>query len=48
MPASAEPASRRDWQEIFALLDTALDLDSDQRAAWLEHCRPNTRGYRRC
>jgi len=36
MPASAEPASRRDWQEIFALLDTALDLDSDQRAAWLE------------
>ena len=36
MPASAERATRRDWQEIFALLDTALDLDSIQHPAWLE------------
>ncbi len=36
MPASADPASRRDWQEIFALLDTALELDAIQRSAWLE------------
>ena len=36
MRASAEPASRRDWQEIFALLDTALELDSIQLTAWLE------------
>ena len=25
MPASVEPTSRRDWQEIFALLDSALE-----------------------
>jgi eukaryotic-like serine/threonine-protein kinase len=36
MPASAEPESRGDWQQIFALLDTALELDSVQHPAWLE------------
>ena len=36
MPASAEPASRRDWQEIFALLDSALELDPVQHPAWLD------------
>ena len=36
MPASAESVSRRDWQEIFALLDTALELDSVEQRAWLE------------
>ena len=40
MPASAEPASRRDWQEIFALLDTALELDSVQHRAWLDALPP--------
>jgi serine/threonine protein kinase len=36
LPASTEPASRHDWQEIFALLDTALELDAIQQLAWLE------------
>ncbi len=36
MPASAESVSRRDWQQIFVLLDTALELDSSQHRAWLE------------
>jgi eukaryotic-like serine/threonine-protein kinase len=35
MPASAKSASRRDWKEILALLDIALELDSAQHAAWL-------------
>ena len=36
MPASAESVSRRDWQQIFVLLDTALELDSSQHRAWLD------------
>ena len=36
MPRSAEVASRRDWQQIFALLDTALELDPSQHRAWLD------------
>ena len=36
MPASAKPASRHDWQEILALLDTALELDATQYTSWLE------------
>jgi hypothetical protein len=36
MPAFAEPASRRDWKEIFALLDAALELDPTEHPAWLE------------
>ena len=40
MRASAELASHRDWREIFALLDTALELDSIQHRAWLEALPP--------
>ncbi|MEO8344298.1 MAG: serine/threonine-protein kinase [Betaproteobacteria bacterium] len=36
MHAFAERASRLDWQEIFTLLDTALDLESIEHAAWIE------------
>ena len=36
MHASAEFASRQDWLEIFALLDTALELDPIQHEAWLD------------
>ena len=36
MPAFAESVSRRDWQQIFVLLDTALELDSSQHRAWLD------------
>ena len=39
MPACADAvatASRGDWQEVFALLDTALELDPAARAAWLD------------
>ena len=38
MPACADAvatASRGDWQEVFTLLDTALELDPAARAAWL-------------
>ena len=31
----AGPASRQDWQEIFALLDAALELDPSRHEAWL-------------
>jgi len=41
MPAASEPpslplASPGDWQQIFALLDSALELDATAHAAWLE------------
>ena len=36
MPAFAESVSRRDWQQIFVLLDAALELDSSQHRAWLD------------
>ncbi len=39
MPAFADAAataSRGDWQEVFGLLDTALELDPAARAAWLD------------
>ena len=39
MPACADAvatASRGDWQEVFSLLDTALELDPAARAAWLD------------
>ena len=39
MPACADAvatASRGDWQEVFALLDTALELDPAARAVWLD------------
>ena len=39
MPACADAvatASRGDWQEVFSLLDTALELDPADRAAWLD------------
>ena len=40
MPASAEPTSRRDWQEIFALLDSALELGAAEQRAWLDGLSP--------
>ena len=40
MPAFAEPASRRDWREIFALLDSALELDATEHRAWLDGLSP--------
>jgi len=40
MPASAEPTSRRDWQEIFALLDSALEFGSTEQQAWLDGLSP--------
>jgi hypothetical protein len=40
MPAYAESVSRRDWQQIFVLLDTALELDSSQHRAWLDALPP--------
>ena len=33
-------ASRRDWQNVFALLDTALDLDPPSQSAWLDALGP--------
>ena len=33
-------ASRRDWQDVFALLDTALDLDPPAQSAWLDALGP--------
>ena len=39
MPACADAvatASRGDWQQVFSLLDTALELDPAARAAWLD------------
>ena len=33
-------ASRSDWQDVFSLLDTALDLAPDARAAWLAALSP--------
>ena len=40
-PAVALPtASRRDWQEALALLDTALDLDTGSHAGWLAGLGP--------
>jgi len=45
MPAGAEGrspprASAADWQAIFALLDTALELEPASRTAWLESIAP--------
>jgi len=45
MPAGAEPrgpgrASAGDWQAVFALLDTALELDAASHTAWLESLGP--------
>ena len=45
MPACADPrppplASARDWQEIFALLDSALELDPAAHPGWLESLGP--------
>ena len=40
-PNGAVPtASRRDWQEIFALLDTALELDPASHSGWLDALGP--------
>jgi hypothetical protein len=47
MPASAESVSRRDWQQIFVLRDTALELDSSKHRAWLD-ALPETGRRRRC
>ena len=33
-------ASSRDWQDVFSLLDTALDLAPEARAAWLAALPP--------
>jgi len=45
MPAFAEPrslplASPGDWQQIFALLDNALELEPASHPAWLESLSP--------
>lgn len=37
----AVTASRRDWQDVFKLLDTALELDPAARAAWLATLPPD-------
>ena len=37
----AASASRRDWQEALALLDTALDLDPASHAGWLVSLAPD-------
>ena len=39
--STAAQASPSDWQDIFALLDTALDLDPSAQAAWLESLAPD-------
>ena len=39
--AMLAPVSRRDWQEIFALLDTALELDPASHPVWLEALGPD-------
>ena len=36
----AVTASRRDWQDVFTLLDTALELDPEARASWLSALPP--------
>ena len=33
--STAPPVSRADWQQVFALLDTALELDPEAQRAWL-------------
>jgi len=33
--ATAPPVSRSDWQQVFALLDTALELDPAAQQVWL-------------
>ena len=33
-------ASRRDWHDVFKLLDTALDLDAPSQSAWLDALGP--------
>ena len=38
--STAAQASPSDWQDIFALLDTALDLDPGAQAAWLASLAP--------
>jgi serine/threonine protein kinase len=38
--AAVPVASRRDWHEIFALLDTALELDPTLHTGWLEALGP--------
>ena len=33
-------ASKEDWREVLALLDTALDLDPAAQAGWLASLAP--------